>query len=79
MQLSEPKEYQLKVGAKKSRFAVQISEAQEGMAIRYSFDAEQATLAAAMSLDFDEEDEDLGMAAPAAATTTSRGAGASSR
>ena len=63
--ISEPKEYRLKVGAKKSALALQIADAPEGMLIRYTYAAETATLAA-MDLGFDDEDDedDMGFVAP---------------
>jgi hypothetical protein len=53
--LSEPKEYKLKVGPQTSRFAFQIAENPEGMAIRYEFAPAAAQLSSMMvALDDDE-------------------------
>ncbi|MEE8408246.1 MAG: hypothetical protein V3T05_01450, partial [Myxococcota bacterium] len=70
--LSEPKEYRLKVGNRKSKLALQISESADGMAIQYSFSAETLSLAS-MDLGFDDEDdedEDIGPIAPVAPKPT---------
>jgi hypothetical protein len=67
---SDGKEYRLKVGPQQSRFAFQIAQAPEGMAIRYEFAAEEMSLAA-MALDLgDEEDEGMDFSIGSAAMPT---------